>query len=268
MAENTQIFGSSAIAKVEPDRITIRGRDLCEELIGKTSFTYYFLFLLTGREPARELVAMTDACLVAIAEHGFVPSIQAARMTYAAAPDALQGAVSAGLLGCGTVILGASETAGILFADILKRQASDATDIDTAAIAVLREMRTSKQPVPGFGHPVHKDEDPRATRLLKLAGELKVAGRHVEALLAVERNIGSAYGRLLPLNVSAAIPAVLLDAGFPLEALRGVPLVARTGSLVANLLEEKNRPLGFKLAARAEQGVAYDGPALESRVDA
>lgn len=259
MAEGKQTFGSSAIAKVEPDRITIRGRDLCEELIGQTTFTHYFLFLLTGRQPSRELVAMTDACLVAIAEHGFVPSVQAARMTYAAAPDALQGAVSAGLLGCGTVILGASETAGVLFADILLRQQADGTDIDAAAIAILQELRAAKRALPGFGHPVHKTEDPRATRLLKLAGELGVAGAHVQALRAVERNVESAYGRRLPLNVSAAIPAVLLDAGFPLDALRGVPLVARTGSLVANLLEEKSRPLGFKLAARAEEGVAYDG---------
>ncbi|CAM4114568.1 citryl-CoA lyase [Bordetella tumulicola] len=259
MADNTLTFGTSSIAKVEPDRITIRGRDLCDELIGKISFTHYFLFLLTGQEPTRELVAITDACLVAIAEHGFVPSIQAARMTYAAAPDALQGAVSAGLLGCGTVILGASETAGILLADILKRQETDATDIDTAAIAVLRDLREARLPVPGFGHPVHKAEDPRATRLLKVANELGVAGKHVEALQAVERHIETAYGRFLPLNVSAAIPAVLLDADFPLESLRGVPLVARTGSLVAHLLEEQRNPLGFKIATRAEQGIAYDG---------
>lgn len=265
MAGTTQIFGTSSIAQVEPDRITIRGQDLCEDLIGKTSFTHYFLFLLTGEQPSRELVAMTDACLVAIAEHGLVPSIQAARLTYAAAPDALQGAVSAGLLGCGTVILGASETAGVLFSDVLKRRDADAIDIDAAAAVILREMRVARLPVPGFGHPLHKAEDPRATRLLMLAAELGVSGKHIQALQAVERQIESAYGRFLPLNVSAAIPAVLLDAGFPLEALRGVPLVARTGSLVAHLLEEKRNPLGFKIAACAEKGIAYDGPAPDGR---
>src|SRR3546814_8806272 len=120
-------------------------------------------------------------------------------------------------------------------------------------------MRRAKLPAPGFGHPVHKTEDPRATRLLSLATELGVSGRYVQALQAVERQMESAYGRFLPLNVYEAIPAVLLDAGFPLEALRGVPLVERAGSLVAHLLEEKKNQLGFQLVAIDEDGIAYDG---------
>src|SRR5205085_10872965 len=108
----------TAISTSDEHSITIRGEDLCRDLIGRISFTEYFSFLVTGRKPTRGDAMVLDACLVAIADHGMVPSVQAARMTYAAAPDALQGAVAAGILGCGSVILGASETAGRLFADV------------------------------------------------------------------------------------------------------------------------------------------------------
>lgn len=110
--------GSSHMARVEPDRIIVRGLDLCRDVIGQQSFTAYFLFLLTG-SASEKLVKAVDATLIAIAEHGLVPSVQAARMTLAAAPDAMQGAVAAGLAGCGPVILGASEAAGRLLITLL-----------------------------------------------------------------------------------------------------------------------------------------------------
>lgn len=248
----------SAIAQAELDRIKVRGHDLCDELLGHTGFTEYFLLLLTGQRPSPMLVKVADATLVAIAEHGLVPSVVAARMTLAAAPDALQGAVSAGLLGCGSVILGASETAGRLLVEIIGK-AGEAGDLDAAARHVLGELRAQKKSLPGFGHPIHRNGDPRAAKLLLLAREWGVAGRHVDALLAVQRAIEPIWGRSLVLNVSGAIPAVLLDAGYPVGALRGIPLLARTASLVAHLLEESKRPLGFALADVAAAAVTYDG---------
>lgn len=251
--------GITRISKVEADRITVRGSDLCTELIGKLSYTGYFLFLITGEKPSDTLVQLVDASMVAIAEHGFVPSVQVARMTYASAPDALQGAVAAGLLGCGPVILGASSEAGQILVQIVDQAESTGMSYEDAAIEILSAMKNDRRPVPGFGHPVHRSEDPRATRLLAFAKELGAAGRHTQALQAVEAVFEKAYGRFFAMNVSAAIPAVLLDAGFPQEAMRGVPLVARAGALVAHLTEEKHEKLGFKLAARAELGVTYDG---------
>lgn len=253
-------IGASAIAHVEPDRITVRGRDLCRDLIGQSSLTSYFLFLLTGNTPDARLVAITDACMVALAEHGLVPSVQAARMTHAAAPDALQGAVAAGILGCGSVILGASETAARMLHAVLEDADAQGISLEAAAAAHLAALKAGRQPLPGYGHPVHRQEDPRATRLLAYADELQVSGRHVQALRAIDAQVAQVYGRRLPMNVSAAIPAVLLDAGFPLDAMKGVSMVARTTSLVAHLLEEKSRPIGFRLAAHAESGIAYDGP--------
>lgn len=260
MSSTGTTVGKTAISNVEADRVTVRGKDLASELIGKVSYTAYFLFLLTGKEPSDALVKLADATMVAIAEHGFVPSIQAARMTYAAAPNAMQGAVAAGLLGCGPVILGASSEAGEFLAEILAHAQQKNISTLEAAAALLRARKAARQPVPGFGHPIHREEDPRSTRLLAYARELGTAGPHVQALEAIVDTLQESYGRFLPMNVSAAIPAVLLDAGFPLHALLGIPMVARTGSLIAHLYEEKETRLGFKLAARAEEGVHYETP--------
>ncbi|MFL6931489.1 MAG: citrate/2-methylcitrate synthase, partial [Xanthobacteraceae bacterium] len=109
---------ASAISTANAETIVVRGRDLCRDLIGSLSFTQYFWLLVTGEAASAAQARVLDACLVAIAEHGLVPSVQAARMTYAAGPEAMQGAVAAGILGCGSVILGASEVAGRMFVEI------------------------------------------------------------------------------------------------------------------------------------------------------
>ena len=249
---------ATAIAYVDTRGVSVHGLNLSRDLIGHMDFTEYFLFLLTGRVPDSGLVAATNACLVAIAEHGLVPSVQAARMTLAAAPDALQGAVAAGLLGCGSVILGASETAGLMLQQVLAGQGE--RSLEESADAVVAAVRSERKPLPGFGHPTHKDGDPRAHRLLEIARELGLAGRHVAALEAVAAVVPRHFSRALPLNVSGAIPAVLLDAGYPAGALKGVPLLARVASLIAHLQEESRQPIGFALADAAEHAIAYTGP--------
>lgn len=248
---------ATSIAIPETDRVVVRGKDLCNDLIGHVSFTDYLLFLLTGEKADPKLVSLVDACIVAIAEHGLVPSVQAARMTLAAAPDSLQGAVAAGLLGCGSVILGASETAGRLLIRIL--EAAGSRDLDATAIEIIREMRAARQPIPGFGHDLHKPNDPRAIRLLDCARELGTTGRHVAALEAVRRAIPEVLGRELVLNISGATPAILLDAGFPATAMKGIALIGRTASLLAHLTEESRRSIGFALSDAAAAAVTYDG---------
>src|SRR5216117_2127239 len=97
------------IGQAFPDRVEVRGRDLCGDLMGRLSFTAYFHLLLTGREPSDDERFFLDLLLVSIAEHGMMPSNIAARMTIAADPASLHGAVAAGILGAGPVILGAAE---------------------------------------------------------------------------------------------------------------------------------------------------------------
>ena len=247
----------SAISASNAETIVVRGLDLCRDLIGRVTFTDQVWLLVTGRLPSDAQRQTLDAALVAIAEHGLVPSVVASRMTLAAAPEALQGAVAAGLLGCGTVILGAAESAARLFAGIAARASTGS--IDEAAEAMLVELRATRRAIPGYGHPLHKALDPRAVRLLEVAAANGVAGGHVAIARAVERWIPKVTGKPLVMNVSAAIGAVLLDAGYPLLAVKGVPLLARTASLVAHLLEEQERPIGFALAHSGSLSVRYDG---------
>jgi len=248
----------SAISTSNEDTILIRGRDLVRELLGTLSFTEHFWLLVTGEVPSAAQRRVLDATLVAIAEHGLVPSVQASRMTLAAAPEALQGAVAAGILGCGSVVLGSAEAAGRFLAEIHGR-AGGGQGLEAAATAVVREYREAKAAIPGYGHPLHRGGDPRARRLLELAAETHTAGRHVEIAAVVERLLPALLGRSLALNVSGAIPAVLLDAGYPLLGLKGVPLLARTAGLIAHLVEEQQRAIGFVMSHAAAQAIAYDG---------
>lgn len=249
----------TAICTSDDATIVVRGRDLCRDLIGRISFSDYFWLLVTGQMPGPAASRVLEATLVAITEHGLVPSVQAARMTLAAAPEALQGAVAAGVLGCGSVILGASADAGrlLLRVDGLARERNLA--LDDAAAEVVRELRAGKHAIPGYGHPQHKTRDPRVARLFEVASEAGSAGRFVAVAEAVERVIPGITGRELRLNVSAAIPAVLLDVGFPAEALRGVPILARCAGLIGHLTEELAHPIGFALSYQATREQVYTG---------
>jgi len=255
----SQAHRTTSISTSNESIIVVRGRDLTKELIGRISFTDHFWLLLTGTLPSSAQRIILDATLVAIAEHGMVPSVQASRMTLAAAPEALQGAVAAGILGCGSVILGSSEAAARFFTDIAERAAGGA-DLDAAVQSVIREYMAAREAIPGYGHPLHKDYDPRALRLFQIAEEALGAGGHyVQIAKAVARLLPSLIGKQLAINVSGAIPAVLLDAGYPPQALKGVPLLARTAGLIAHLLEEQLRPIGFVMSHAASLAVDYDG---------
>ena len=249
---------STAICTSDEHTIVVRGQDLCQELIGHLSFADYFFLLLTGRRPDAACSAVLNATLVAIAEHGLVPSVQASRMTFAAAPDALQGAVAAGILGCGSVILGASETAGRLFMDVAARVDAGAT-LPDAATAAITELKAARAAIPGYGHPLHKERDPRVDRLIGVATEAGADLRYVRIAQALEEVIPGIVGKDLRMNVSAAIPAVLLGVGFPVASLRGVPILARTAGLIAHLAEEAETPSGFALSYQATRELQYNG---------
>lgn len=258
MKIGAQTHRTSSISTSNEETILVRGHDLCGDLIGRISFTDHVWLLVTGALPNQAQARVLDAALVAIAEHGLVPSVQVSRMTLAAAPEALQGAVAAGLLGCGSVILGAAEDAGRLLHEVVTRAGSG--PIKDAAIEVVRQYRSERRAIPGYGHPLHKGYDPRARRLLEVATEAGTSGLHIEAARAIDAVLPDITGKPLALNISGAIPAILLDAGYPLLAMRGVPLLARTASLIAHLLEERARPIGFVMSHAAASAIEYDGP--------
>jgi citrate synthase len=248
------------VSKAYADRVEVRGRDLTGELMGQLTFTEYAHLLLTGQEPTDDQRYVLDLVLVALAEHGMMPTNVAARMTLAAAPDALQGAVAAGILGAGSVVLGTSALCAELLEGLRLRVAAG-EDVATVVGAAAREIHEAEGTVPGFGHPIHKPVDPRAERIFELAAERGVSGTHIELALALREAVAEIWRKPLTLNVSMAIAAVMLDAGFALPSIRAVPILARTASLLAHLAEEEQRPLGFLLATGAEEAIDYVPPA-------
>lgn len=248
----------TAICTSDERTIVVRGRDLSKELIGKISFVEHFFLLLTGRLPSAGEATVLNATLVAIAEHGLVPSVQAARMTFSAAPDAMQGAVAAGILGCGSVVLGSSELAGRLYGEI-DAQVQSGASVNAAALAVMQSWRAAGKPIPGYGHPQHKERDERVDALFNVASAAGTDLRFVSIAKVVEQLMPEVVKKDLKLNVSGAIPAVLLGAGFPQQALKGVPILARTAGLIAHLYEELHQPIGFALSYQATREMQYDG---------
>ncbi len=255
----------TAIATSDADSITVRGHDLCDELIGKIDFSDYFWLLVMGARPTPEQRAILDACLVAIAEHGLVPSVQAARMTLAAGPDAWQGAMAAGLLGMGSVVAGSTESAGRYLEEIRVAADAEGGDDSAAVRASLTALKARKAKVPGLGHPQHSTGDPRANRLIELADSHGVSGRYVGILRQLGAQAPEVMGRPLPVNVSGAIPAVLLDVGWSVNALKAVPLVARAAGITAHLLEESQRSIGFVMSQHADEAIDYDGVPAQRR---
>jgi citrate synthase len=249
----------SRIGQAYPDRVEVRGHDLCGDLMGRLGFTQYFHLLLTGREPTEDERFFLDLLLVAIAEHGMMPSNVAARMTLAADPDSLHGAVAAGILGCGPVVLGTAEPCARLLAKLQAEVAAGRLPAEVAAEAV-RSIRTAGDKVPGFGHPVHRPLDPRAERILELADGRGISGPHVLLARSLRDAVVEQWGKPLTMNVSMPIAAVMLDLGFAPAAVNVVPILARTAGLLAHLTEEREQPLGFHLAAGAEEAIAYEPP--------
>jgi citrate synthase len=242
----------SRISQAYPDRVEVRGRDLATELIGEVTFTEYFHLLLTGNEATEEQRYFLDVLLVAIAEHGMMPTNVAARMTLAADPESLQGAVAAGILGAGPVVLGTSHECARLLAGT-RESGSDPS-------GVVRELSDAGGKVPGFGHPVHRPVDPRAERILELADARGVSGPHVALARAFADAVAEERGKPLTMNVAMPIAAVMLDLGFSPDVVKAVPILARTAGLLAHLAEEQERPLGFYLAGKAEEAVEYEPP--------
>jgi citrate synthase len=247
----------SHISQAYPDRVEVRGRDLTGDLMGRLSFTEYFHLLLTGHEPTEDQRFFLDLLLVAIAEHGMMPTNVAARMTLAADPGSLQGAVAAGILGCGPVILGTAEECARLLEEAQQKVAGGG---EPAAVAgdMARAIHAAGVRLPGFGHPVHRPLDPRAERILELADARGVSGPHVLLARSFRDAVADTWEKPLTMNVSMPIAAVMLDQGFTSTAVKAVPILARTAGLLAHLAEEQQLPLGFFMAGHAEEAIEYE----------
>jgi len=249
------------VGKSTPDKIFVHGYDLTEELVGEITLADMAFLGAKHRKPAENESKMLNAILVAICEHGFTPSSMAARLTYLGAPEAVQAAVAAGLLGAGTVYLGAMEYVAEMLQNAWKKH--EGKDIQELASLIIAERQENKQQLPGFGHPVHKPEDPRTTKLFKLAKELGFFGKHSELLTEIHRQFCEMKGKTVTLNAIGAIGAILSDMGFDYRIVKAFAVAARAVGLVAHIVEEieygRKESIGQKLFDYVEENTIYNG---------
>lgn len=255
MARNDKPKASTAICGFDADNVVIRGKNLVDELIGRYSFTQLMLLQALGEEPDEKRLRIVDAVMVAIMEHGLVPSAIATRLTYYGAPESYQGAIAAGLLGVGQRYAGTASECGAILERIV---AAPAAERESVALAEVEAHRAERRPVPGFGHPIHREQDRRVDRLLEFAGEVGVDGDYIEAMQLLEKSLQAATGKQLVTNISAAIAAVLGEAGIPASLMRGIVLTARCAGLVGHLHEEMSRPAAHDLWVGAQSSVDYE----------
>lgn len=260
----------TSVGHSSADSITVRGRDLTGDLMGHVSFADVAFLLASGRTPGAGESALFNAVLVSLADHGLTPTALAARLTYTGAPEALQGALAAGLLGAGSVFLGPVEDTARFLHEVLGELGSEPDDAGAlAALAddAVRAAAVSGQRIPGLGHPIHKRVDPRTPRIYQLAREHGLAGAHLSLLEYVAASHRNVTGKTLPINGAGAAGAALADLGFPPSMARGFALLARAAGLLGHLAEEADRPLGMRLWKEVDRRAAgaAEGDSDDSR---
>jgi citrate synthase len=260
---STQPTYRTGLGTSDRDSITLLGHDLASEILGKVGFGELAYYIITKRRPTSGQLVMFEAVLAALADHGFTPTAIAARLTYASAPDSLQGALAAGLLGGGSRFLGVTEDcAKFLSAELSKLTAlpTEESEWDKVALECVRARKESGSFVPGLGHPVHKDGDPRTPVLMQLARENGTFGPHLALFEAIGRSHSQVLGKQLPLNGAGVCGAVLADVGIPMGVMRGVALLARCAGLIGHLVEEQTDPIGIDVYMNVDRNIDYHPP--------
>ena len=247
--------------------ITLLGQDLANDLMGNVSFGELSYWLITLRRPTPQQARLFEAVLLGLADHGFTPTAIAARLTYLSAPDAIQGALAAGILGGGSRFLGVTEDTGRFLADVLAGAAQHAGALpadeqgwDELARRAVADRAAAGGFVPGLGHPVHKAGDPRTPRIIGIARAEGLYGPHLALFEAIGRVHPEILGKRLPLNGAGVSGAALADLGLPVELLRGVVLLARCAGLLGHIAEEIRRPVADSIYRTVDRNAVYIPP--------
>lgn len=240
------------IAWSTPDKIIVKGYDLCGDILGRLSLGDMAFLELTNRLPSPQESVVFNAIAVTLVEHGLTPSAIAARMTYMGAPEALQAAVAAGLCGLGSVFVGSMETAARMLQEAIPNPVADA-DLNQLATHIVEDFHARKQAIPGIGHPFLKPIDPRAPRLFQIAAENGFEGPYVKLMKAVSKQAEAFYRKSLPVNATGAIGAIASELKLPWRIVRGIGIMARAVGLVGHILEEIRNPIAPEIHIRTEE---------------
>lgn len=263
---NSELSFPTSLGTSDEKQIRLLGQDLAADLMGKVGFGELAYWLVAGRRPTAGEVRVFEAVLVALADHGFTPTAIAARLTYLSAPDSLQGALAAGLLGGGSRFLGVTEDCGRFLHDViveLPELPVDDEGWDAVALEAVKQARAAKKFVPGLGHPVHKQQDPRTPVLIGIAEEAGTHGPHLRLFEAIGRVHPQVLNRTLPLNGAGVCGAALADLGLPVELLRGFALLARAAGLLGQLAEERRNPIAMDVYLTVDRNATYVNPEAE-----
>jgi len=247
---------TTELSTYDTTSVTVRDRDLADEIMGELSFGGSVYLLWTGEVPTEGQARTVDAMLSSLMVHGRTPHALASRLTALSAPDSLQGAVASGLLGVGSQFVGSMQEAAAVLQELAGEPESERED---AVAAVVAEYRERGDPFPGIGHPFHEPVDPRAERLFEVAEAEGVAGVHIDLVRDVQAGFEEATGLDLPINITGAIAAVASDMGLSPEAARGLAIVSRAAGLVAAVIEEQSRPVAMDVWDYAEEQTEYVG---------
>jgi citrate synthase len=253
----------TSIGTSDAKQIRLLGQDLAADLMGKVGFGELAYWLVAGRRPTPGEVRVFEAVLVALADHGFTPTAIAARLTYLSAPESLQGALAAGLLGGGSRFLGVTDDCGRFLHDVIEslpELPADDRGWDAVALEAVKRARAERKLVPGLGHPVHKEQDPRTPVLIGIAEEEGTHGPHLRLFEAIGRVHPQVLNRTLPLNGAGVCGAALADLGLPVDLLRGFALLARAAGLLGHLAEERRSPIGMDVYLTVDRNAVYQSP--------
>lgn len=242
----------SDIAWSTPERITVKGFDLCRDLLGKVSLGDMAFLELTDRLPSPAEAAVFNALAVTLVEHGITLSALAARLTFAGAPEAMQAAVAAGLAGLGSVFVGSMEDAARLLQEVLPDPKAP-VDVDAVAAETVGRLVAAGESIPGIGHHFHKPVDPRAPRLFEIAAENGLSGPYVALMAAISRRAEVTLQKPLPVNATGAIAAVGSELGLSWTIMRGIGVMARAIGLVGHIREEMRSPMAREIKTRVEE---------------
>jgi citrate synthase len=246
----------TAIVDAGPAHIRVKGYDVLD-LMQRSSFTDLVFLLHHDRLPTADERRLLDAILIGVADHGSgAPSCAAARLAASGNRGSLSAAVAAGLLTIGDEHGGAGSGCMELISSALARMSDGGMSLEAAARALVAEATASGARVPGFGHRVHAETDPRVAVLFELAGRAGLSGNGVRMARALEDAIGEAI-KPIPLNIDGALAAILVDLGFPSPVGRLFFIIGRVAGISAEVLEEhlREKPMRIKIP------VTYDGVA-------
>jgi citrate synthase len=241
------------IATSDDHSITVRGKDLVNDLIGRVTYTEMMFLLIQGRMPSAMEVKILDACMVGLAEHGLTLNTLVARFVTSAVPDQTQVAMGASLMTVGDQFVGTMEGC----ARILLEGMARGGDLQAYCADVVATHRAEKRAVPGFGHRFHKPDDPRSPRLLQVAREAGCKGDYIGLLEMLAVEVDKAAGRHLTINATGAIGALLCEIGLASDVMRGIAVTARSGALVAHIAEERQSRAARLIEKLAKENVLY-----------